>query len=61
VAGDNLGTQSEGNVHYWKPLPSNGRENVAVDTSVCVTVYFKTSCYVSKSPINLFYRSKPSL
>jgi hypothetical protein len=29
------GTQRERNVHSWKPLPSNGSEDVTVD-NVCV-------------------------
>jgi hypothetical protein len=34
-AGDRLETQRKGNVHHWKPLSSNGNEDVTVDTSVC--------------------------
>jgi hypothetical protein len=37
-AGDSVGTQRKGNVRHWKPLPSNGSEDVTVDTSVCVCV-----------------------
>jgi hypothetical protein len=37
-AGESSGTQSEGNVHRWNPLPSNGSE----DTSVCVCVIVNT-------------------
>jgi hypothetical protein len=33
---DTSGTQRKGNFRRWKPLPSNGREDVTVDTSVCV-------------------------
>jgi hypothetical protein len=40
-AGDSSGTQRKGNVRRWKPLPSNGSEDVTVDTSVCVTVKCK--------------------
>jgi hypothetical protein len=32
--GDSSGTQRKGNVCRWKPLPSNGSEDVTVDTSV---------------------------
>jgi hypothetical protein len=32
-AGDSSGTQRKGNVGRWKPLSSNGREDVTVDTS----------------------------
>jgi hypothetical protein len=35
-AGDRLGTQRKGNVRRWKPLPSNGSEDVTVDTSLCM-------------------------
>jgi hypothetical protein len=35
-AGDSSGTQKKGNVRRWKPLPSDGSDDVAVDTSVCV-------------------------
>jgi hypothetical protein len=35
-AGKSSGTQRKGNVRRWKTLPSNGSEDVTVDTSVCV-------------------------
>jgi hypothetical protein len=34
--GDTSGTQSKGNVRRWKPIPSNGSEDVTVDTNMCV-------------------------
>jgi hypothetical protein len=37
-AGESSGTQRKGNVRRWKPLPSNGSEDVNVDNSVCVCV-----------------------
>jgi hypothetical protein len=37
-AGDGSGTQRKENVCCWQPLPSNGNEDVTVDTSVCVCV-----------------------
>jgi hypothetical protein len=37
-AGDSSGTQRKGSVLRWKPLPSNGSEDVTMDTSVCVCV-----------------------
>jgi hypothetical protein len=36
--GDRSGTHGKGNVRRWKPLQSNGSEDVTVDSSVCVTV-----------------------
>jgi hypothetical protein len=39
--GDNSGTQSKGNVCRWKPVVSNGSEDVTVDTIVCVMVICK--------------------
>jgi hypothetical protein len=39
-AGDNSVTQ-KGNFRRWKPLTSNGREDVTVDTNVCVIVNYK--------------------
>jgi hypothetical protein len=35
-AGDSSGTQRKGNVPSWKPLRSNGIEDVTANTSVCV-------------------------
>jgi hypothetical protein len=35
-AGDSSITQRKGNVHRYKPLPSNGSEGVTVATGVCV-------------------------
>jgi hypothetical protein len=40
-ARDSLGTQRNKNVCHWKLLPSNGSENVTVDTKVCVAVNCK--------------------
>jgi hypothetical protein len=34
--GDCSGMQRKGNVLCWKQLPSDGNEDVTVDTSVCV-------------------------
>jgi hypothetical protein len=34
-AGDSSEAQRKGKVRRWKPLPSNGSENVTVDSSVC--------------------------
>jgi hypothetical protein len=34
-AGDNSGNQRKVNARRWKPLQSNGNENVTVDTTVC--------------------------
>jgi hypothetical protein len=39
--GDSSGTQGKGNVRHLKPLPSNGSEDVTVDTSVFVIVNCK--------------------
>jgi hypothetical protein len=39
--GDSSGTQRNRNVRRWKQLPSNGSEDVTLDTSVCVTVNCK--------------------
>jgi hypothetical protein len=33
-AGDSSRTQRNGNIRRWKPLPSNGSEDVAGDTGV---------------------------
>jgi hypothetical protein len=38
-----FGNPEKGNVRRWKPLPSNGSEDVTVDTSVCVIVNVKCS------------------
>jgi hypothetical protein len=40
VAGDSSETQRKENVRRWKPLPSNGSDDVTVDTGmpVCVTM-----------------------
>jgi hypothetical protein len=35
-AADSSASQRNGNVCRWKPLPSNGSEDVIVDISVCV-------------------------
>jgi hypothetical protein len=35
-AGDRSGTQKKGYFRGWKPLPSNGSEEVTADTGVCV-------------------------
>jgi hypothetical protein len=35
------GNLEEGNIRRWKPLPSNGSEDVNRDTNVCVTVNCK--------------------
>jgi hypothetical protein len=35
-ARESSGTQRKENVRCWKPLPSNGSEDVTVYTSVCV-------------------------
>jgi hypothetical protein len=40
-AGDTSGTQRNGNVRRWQPLPTNGSEDVTMDTSVCVVVNCK--------------------
>jgi hypothetical protein len=54
------GTQRKRNVRRWRPLPSNGREDVTVDTSMCVIVKCKEqSRAVSKSPINPVISPKP--
>jgi hypothetical protein len=45
-AGDNSGTQRKGNVRRWKSLPSNGDEDVTVDTRVCVSVCVIVNCKV---------------
>lgn len=37
-ARNSSGTQGKGNIGLWKPLPSNGSDDVSVDTSLCVTV-----------------------
>jgi hypothetical protein len=41
-AGDSFGTQRKENINRWKPLSSNGNEDVTVDTRVCVIVNCKT-------------------
>jgi hypothetical protein len=54
-AGDSSGTQRKENVRCWKPVPSNGSEDVTVATSVCVceTVNCEVQLRaVSKSPVN---------
>jgi hypothetical protein len=35
---DSSGNQRKGDVCRWKPLRSNGSEDVTVDTNVCVYV-----------------------
>jgi hypothetical protein len=40
-AGDRSGTNRKENVNRWKPLPSNGREDMTVDTNMCVIVKCK--------------------
>jgi hypothetical protein len=51
---DSSGTQRKGNVRSWKPLSSNGSEDVTVDTGVCKTVNCEVlPRAVSKSAINL--------
>jgi hypothetical protein len=40
-AGDSSGTQRKGNIRHWKQLPSNGSEDMTVDTSVSVIVNCK--------------------
>jgi hypothetical protein len=35
-ARDISGTQRKGNIHHWKLLPSNGSEDMTVDTGVCM-------------------------
>jgi hypothetical protein len=37
-ATEGSGTQRKGSVCRWKPLPSNGSEDVTVDIGVCVYV-----------------------
>jgi hypothetical protein len=37
-AWDSSGTQRKGKFRRWKTLPSNGSEEVTVDTGVCVYV-----------------------
>jgi hypothetical protein len=39
--GGSSGIQRKGNIHRWKPLPSNDSEDMTVDTSVCVIVTCK--------------------
>jgi hypothetical protein len=34
-AGNSSGTQRKGNVRRWRPLRSNGSEDVTVDIDVC--------------------------
>jgi hypothetical protein len=58
-AGDSSGTQRKGNVRSWKPLPSNGNEEVTVDT-VYVTVNCNVqSCAVPMSQIISIINPKP--
>jgi hypothetical protein len=45
-AADISGSQRKGNVRRWKPLPSNGSEDVTVDTSVRVIVKCSHALYV---------------
>jgi hypothetical protein len=45
-AADTSGTLTKGNVRRWKLLPSNGSEDVTVDTSVCVCVCTSELCSV---------------
>jgi hypothetical protein len=40
VAEDSSGTHTKGNILCWRPLPSNGSEDVTVDASVCVIVNY---------------------
>jgi hypothetical protein len=35
-ASGSAGTQWKGNVRRWKPLPSNGSEDVIAESTVCV-------------------------
>jgi hypothetical protein len=48
AAKDSFGTHKKGNIHRWKPLPSNGREDMTVDTCVraCVTLLLIVNCKV---------------
>jgi hypothetical protein len=59
-AGDSSGTHGRWeNVSRWKPLPSNGSEDVTVETSMClcVTVNCITRCIKESNKSD--YQSKP--
>jgi hypothetical protein len=51
------GVQLLRNVHRWKPLPSNGSENITVDT--CVSVCVCVTRYMKESTINPNIKPKP--
>jgi hypothetical protein len=38
-AGDSSGTKKTENIRRWKPLQSNGSEDVTMDTSVCARMW----------------------
>jgi hypothetical protein len=40
-AGNSSGIRRKGNVHHWKPPPSNDSEDMTVDNSVCIIVTCK--------------------
>jgi hypothetical protein len=59
-AWNTLETQRKGNIHLWKPLPSNSSEYMTVDTSVFVIVKCKVQSHiVSKCAINPISNPNP--
>lgn len=61
MQGDNSRTQGKGNFCHRKPLPSNDKEDVGVDTGVYVWITANCKVYSSavlESPINLVFNPK---
>jgi hypothetical protein len=59
-AGNISGIQRNGNARRWKLLPSNGSEDLTMDTNVCVILNCKVqSRAVSKNPINPVISATP--
>jgi hypothetical protein len=58
-AGDSSGTERKGNVRRWKPLPSNGSEDVTLDISVCNSGLYSVVTRCIKSPVNPVINPKP--
>jgi hypothetical protein len=54
-AGDCSGTHRKGKVRRWKPLRSNGREDVAVDISMCV-ISLSLYCLTALWNLTAFYQ-----
>jgi hypothetical protein len=50
-AGDSSRTQRKGNIRYWKPLPSNGSEDVTMDTSIFVCIKESSKSVINPKPV----------